>query len=198
MKKFVAFVCAAMMAFGTVASAAGPSITTVVESTAVVTGGTGKVEGTVSVSKADPTAYKSETAKAAVALLNDSDKTPTMEELAEALELDTTEVKTAQGTDIDLKEFKAVALFMELGTDGEEKFTMTEKGTVVAEITADVLKDVDPENLGDYVILFVDPETGDVTVIELDKEKFDAATGKVEVEFPALGTFTILEKNAAE
>lgn len=198
MKKFVAFVCAAMMAFGTVASAAGPSITTVVESTAAVTGGTGKVEGTVSVSKADPTAYKSETAKAAVALLNDSDKTPTMEELAEALELDTTEVKTAQGTDIDLKEFKAVALFMELGTDGEEKFTMTEKGTVVAEITADVLKDVDPENLGDYVILFVDPETGDVTVIELDKEKFDAATGKVEVEFPALGTFTILEKNAAE
>lgn len=198
MKKFVAFVCAAMMAFGTVASAAGPSITTVVESTAVVTGGTGKVEGTVSVSKADPTAYKSETAKAAVALLNDSDKTPTMEELAEALELDTTEVKTAQGTDIDLKEFKAVALFMELGTDGEEKFTMTEKGTVVAEITADVLKDVDPEKLGDYVILFVDPETGDVTVIELDKEKFDAATGKVEVEFPALGTFTILEKNAAE
>lgn len=198
MKKFVAFVCAAMMAFGTVASAAGPSITTVVESTVAVTGGTGKVEGTVSVSKADPTTYKSETAKAAVALLNDSDKTPTMEELAEALELDTTEVKTAQGTDIDLKEFKAVALFMELGTDGEEKFTMTEKGTVVAEITADVLKDVDPEKLGDYVILFVDPETGDVTVIELDKEKFDAATGKVEVEFPALGIFTILEKNAAE
>ncbi len=198
MKKFVAFVCAAMMAFGTVASAAGPSITTVVESTATVTGGTGKVEGTVSVSKADPTAYKSETAKAAVALLNDADKTPTMEELAAALALDTTEIKTAQGADIDLKEFKAVALFMELGTDGEEKFTMTEKGTVVAEITADVLKDVDPEKLGDYVILFVDPETGDVTVIELDKEKFDAATGKVEVEFPALGTFTILEKNAAE
>ncbi len=198
MKKFVAFVCAAMMAFGTVASAAGPSITTVVESTATVTGGTGKVEGTVSVSKADPVAYKSETAKAAVALLNDADKTPTMEELATALALDTTEVKTVQGTDIDLKEFKAVALFMELGIDSEEKFTMTEKGTVVAEITADVLKDVDPEKLSNYVILFVDPETGDVTVIELDKEKFDAATGKVEVEFPALGTFTILEKNATE
>lgn len=195
MKKLVAFVCAAFLALGTVASAA-PSITGVVESVVTVKGGTGAFEGTLSVSEAKPENYASPVAKAAVEALNDAKEPIEMTKLAEVLELKEEDLVTTKGTKIDLKEFSAVTKFMELGTDAEAKFEMTAEGTVVAEIAADVLKDVDAEDLENYVIMFVDPNTGKVTFIELDKDAFDPETGKIEVEFPALGAFTIMQKTA--
>lgn len=194
MKKLAALVCAAVLAFGTVASAA-PSITGVVESVVVVKGGTGAFEGTLSVTEADPANYANPAAKAAVEALNGT--TPVeLTEIAEILNLTDADMVTDKGTAVDLADFSAATKFMELGTDGDAKFEMTAEGTVVAEITTDVLKGVDPEDLEDYLILFVNPNTGDASFIELDEEGFDSATGKIDVEFPALGAFAILQNTA--
>lgn len=213
MKKLVAFVCAAVLAFGTVAAAA-PSITGVVEEVVTVTGGTGIVEKEIVVSDAEPELYEHSLIKEAVTALNDSEegKEPaTVEELVEILELEEEDLVTNKENPVNPEEYSAVTKFMDLGVKNETefKFKMDEDGTIIAEITTDVLKDVDPEDLKDYLIMFVDTKDSKVSFIELEKEKvdpetgeiteiFDPETGKIEVEFPGLGAFTILQKNVVE
>lgn len=215
MKKLVAFVCAAVLAFGTVAAAA-PSITGVVEEVVTVTGGTGTVEEdeNIVISDAEPEHYSHPRIKEAVLALNEPEegKEPaTVEELTEILKLKEKDLVTNKENKVNPEEYSAVTKFMDLGIENADKFKfkMKKNGTIIAEITTDVLKDIDPEDLEDYLIMFIDPKNSKVSFIELEKEKldpetgemkeiFDPETGKIEVEFPGLGAFTILQKNVTE
>lgn len=200
MKKLVAFVCAAVMSLGLVSTAvANPSITEVVEPEVVVTGGTGTVaEGlTISVQEADPEKYANEKVAEVVTAVNDEEELITLEEMAEILEVKEEHLITNKENEVKLDEYSLIAKFMDLATDVEDaKFEMTEEGTLIVEIQTDLLKDIDVEDLEDYLIMFIDQETGEVKFIELEKDTFDPETGKLEVEFPGLGVFTILQKTA--
>lgn len=200
MKKLVAFVCAAVMSLGLVSTAvANPSITEVVEPEVTVIGGTGKVaEGlTISVQEADPEKYANEKVAEVVKAVNDEEELITLEEIAEILEIEEEQLITNKENEVKLDEYSLIAKFMDLATDAEDaKFEMTEEGTLIVEIQTDLLKDVDVEDLEDYLIMFIDQETAEVKFIELEKDTFDPETGKLEVEFPGLGVFTILQKTA--
>lgn len=200
MKKLVAFVCAAVMSLGLVSTAmANPSITEVVESEVTVIGGTGKVaEGlTISVQEADPEKYANEKVAEVVKAVNDEEELITLEEIAEILEIEEEQLITNKENEVKLDEYSLIAKFMDLATDAEDtKFEMAVEGTLILEIQTDLLKDVDVEDLEDYLIMFIDQETAEVKFIELEKDTFDPETGKLEVEFPGLGVFTILQKTA--
>ena len=58
----------------------------------------------------------------------------------------------------------------------------------------DVLKNVAPEDLVDYLIILINPATGEVCFINLDPESFNPETGEITVEFPFLGTFALIQK----
>lgn len=45
-----------------------------------------------------------------------------------------------------------------------------------------------------FLILLIEPETGDFVLIELDNEKFDPSTGEIKVQFPFLGVYALIEK----
>lgn len=200
MKKFTAVLCAAAMTLGLSATAfANPSITTVAPEEVKVSAETAAIipEGKkLAVQEAAPENYENKEVADVVTKLNDDTVKITTSEILETLKVDLTqEIKTTSDNVIDPTEYEPITKFADLViTDGMtvEYDINGEVKEVTATVTVEALKDVtDVEN---YVIMLIDPKTGEVYFIEITEEDLDPETGELTVTFPCLGAFTLMQK----
>ena len=188
MKKLTAVVCAVALMLVVMTSAF--AATSITEPTIV------GVEGDEEIIVQEVTleAIESETVKSIVEAVNDDETTEgepmTVEKAVQALGVEVTEY--------DLSEYDFVTKFMEIVyTDGDEELYTDENGNPLSPtytIQVDALKG--EEDLSNYLIMVIQPDTSEVYFIELDKEEneFDPETGKLTVKFPTLGVFCLIQK----
>jgi hypothetical protein len=192
MKKLAAVLCAIALMLTMVAPAmANQSISDLSEDVIEVTPETEIPEGaSVEVLPADVNRYENEAVKEAVAGVNGEETVSTVEEVVTALNAELPEGVEAMDYDF-ITAFADVVL-----VEGSE-VTFDDNGNVVqasVKLAVDVLKDVAPEDLDDYMIMLINPATGEVRFIKLDPESFNQETGEITVDFPFLGTFALIQK----
>ena len=159
---------------------------------------TGKLETNekLVLKNAQPTNYASKEIKTAVEDYNTSRVTTTVEETAKALGVNTEEeIKTTTDKTVDLKEYKSLTYFMDLGIEkqDETKISFDSKGETKVKLTVKQAKNQKAEDL---MAMVVNPETGDVSFVEIDS--VDEETGEIELTVPYFGTLTILTKGEVE
>ena len=213
MKKLAAVLCAiALMLTMAVPAMANKSISDLSENVIEVKTETEVPAGTtVQILPADVDRYDDVAVKAAIASVNNEEAVSTVEEvvtaLAEKLPEGTTvseegvvTIEAEEGgedTVIDLKEYDFITTFADLALADGSEVSFDDNGVVVeatVTLAIDVLKDVAPEDLNDYLIVLINPTTGEVCFIKLDPETFNPATGEITVDFPFLGTFALIQK----
>lgn len=206
MKKLIAMICAVAMMFAVaIPGMANPSIEeteTIIEEAIPAEALSEESEGfEVAVMVADPEAYADEAVSEAVTKVNDAGEVLSVAEVAEMLKASNGgEVKLTsdKGNAVDPSEYSFVTKFMDIAlTDGSEvKFDDNGKAvSVKAKVSFGALAGMqDTSTLADYLIMLIDPETGKIYYIELDEATFDPETGSVTVDFPCLGTFSLIKK----
>ena len=206
MKKLTAIICAAALSLSTVCVAfANPSIgeVTVEPQDVTVSTETAQIipEGKkLIVTEAKTENYESKEAAEVVDKLNDPQEVITTKEILKILKVDTNqEIKTESGTVINPEEYEPITKFADLvisdGTTVEYDINGEVKA-VKATIEVEALKDV--EDIKNILLMQIDPKTGDVYFIEIDEKNYVPETGKITVEFPCLGPFTVMEKPAKD
>lgn len=155
--------------------------------------------------------YKNDAVKAAVQSVNLDDENPvTVADVAgnlvlDAEENDVTKVKLAgqeeaeEPKTVDLNEYDFVTGFSDLVlTNGTDVILSgaDEAISIEAKMELEALKGVKPEDLGDYLLMFVNTESGEVSLVELDPAKFDSEKGQIDVTCPFFGAFALLQKTA--
>ena len=209
MKKLAAVLCAiALMLTMAVPAMANVSISDLSANVVEVITKTEIPSGaSVQVLPADVNRYDNAAVKEAVAKVNGEETVFTVEEVVTLLADKLPEGTTISGegvvtvaaeeggknTFIDLKEYDFITAFADLVmvNGSEVTFGAIE---VTVKLAIDVLKNVAPEDLVDYLIILINPATGEVCFINLDPESFNPETGEITVEFPFLGTFALIQK----
>ncbi len=200
MRKLAALLVAGVMTLGmTMTAFANPSISTVATEQVKVSAETAALIPAgkeVVVKEAAPENYESKEVAEVVTKLNDDATKITMEEILTILKVDTSAgVTTTKGTVIeDLTAYAPITKFSDLAvTDGTdvEYDVNGEVISVEVTLTLEALKEAVAEDL---LVMQADPKTSEVSLIEIDEEGFDPATGEATIEFPGFGPFTILEK----
>jgi len=213
MKKLAAVLCAiALMLTMVVPALANQSISDLSENVIEVKTETEIPEAaSVQVLPTDVDRYDNAVVKEAIANVNSEETISTVEEvvsaLAEKLPEGTTiseegvvTIEAEEGSEdtvIDLKEYDFITAFADLALVDGSEVTFDDNGVVVeatVKLAIDVLKDVAPEDLNDYLIMLINPTTGEVYFIKLDPESFNQETGEITVDFPFLGTFALIQK----
>ena len=100
-------------------------------------------------------------------------------------------------TAADLAGYDYVTQFTALVlTDGTEYYFTGEDDKMVirVKLKIDALVGENPENLGNYLVMVIDPNTGVVTTSPLLADTFDSAEGTVDVEFSSTGMFALIQK----
>ncbi len=213
MMKLAAVLCAiALMLTMAVPALANKSISDLSEDVIDVKTETEIPEGvSIQVLPVDVDRYDNAIVKEAVTNVNSEETVSTVEEvvnaLAEKLPKGTTiseegvvTIQAEEGgedTVIDLKEFDFITAFADLALVDGSEVTFDDNGAVVeatVKLAVDALKEVAPEDLNDYLIMLINPTTGEVCFIKLDPETFNSETGEITVEFPFLGTFALIQK----
>ena len=211
MKKLVAIVCViVMMLTVAVSSLANPSITELAaEITEVETNVELEEEEEIAIVPADPETYENAVVKEAVKKTNSKEESITVKDVAVMLSAVNDDVtsegiltlESEDGTTktVDLEEYDFVANFADLGISNGTEVSFDDNGEVVsvtATIAFDALQGADPADLENYLIMLINPTTGEMKFIELDADSFDPETGSLTVSFPFLGTFTLIQKTA--
>lgn len=195
MRKLVAVLCAVvLMLTMAVPAFANGSITEIATQEVEVTADTVlPIGAAIVVEAADPTLYADEGTKTVVSAVNDPDGALTVEEAVKTLDptAGTTAV-TESGNTVDLSEYDFATGFSDLALKEGSDVSFTDVGTVKATLAIDAL--VGETDLSNYLIMLIDPATGEVVFIELDPENFDSETGVITAEFPFLGTFALIQK----
>ena len=202
MRKFASLVCATVMTLSMACTAfANPSIssTGIEEQTATVDAATAaKIPAGMSlvVNEAKPENYSNKDVAEAVTKLNDASSTISVKEILEILKVDLTkEMKTTSGTVIDPTEYEPITKFSDLALSDGAELKYDVDGNVLevkATIKVEALKDI--KDIKNVVLMQIDPTSGEVYLIEIDEDDYDAETGEITVTFPCLGPFTVLEK----
>ncbi len=222
MKKLVAIVCIIVMMSTVAVSAlaAGsivePQVIVVPETTQDTTKTEVKIKKTKTVVAeqieymvvdADPARYDIEALGNMVKAVNSEDTTVTVKDVVLGL-ADLNDNITDEGVaTIESKDGTAKTVDL-AGYDFAGKFfdIMMKKGGVLmpfngaavtnadVKVVFDVLKGAEAADLENYLILLVNPITGQVEFIELDADTFDSANGSLKVKFPFMGTFTLIQK----
>lgn len=195
MKKLTAMMCAAAMALNVAMSAAAaPSIGQLIpESPHVVEANIPQgYELVIQEVAADK--YENRTVADVVTKFNDDTVKVTVAEALEMLDVETEDIKTTDGNDVDPTAYEALMPFVDVALIHGTEVSYTIDSEVKVTFTAEVTKNLKAEDL---LIMQIDPATGEVYFIEIGEEDFDAETGEITVTFPGLGPFTILEKGAA-
>ena len=206
MKKLIAFICAvAMMLTLAIPALANPSIEEVVTQVEEVVLGTELSEESegfeVVVAAVNPADYNDGDVAEVVSKVNGADESLTVEQVAEALK-DKNEGKvvltTDKGNPVDPSEYSFVTKFSEIAlSDGTEAKFVDNGKAVSAKVTlqfSQLAGMQDVSELDNYLIMLIDPESGKIHYIELDKDSFDPETGKVTAEFPCMGAFALIQK----
>lgn len=100
-------------------------------------------------------------------------------------------------TAADLAGYDYVTQFTALVlTDGAEYYFTGEDDKMIirVKLKIDALVGENPENLGNYLVMVIDPNTGVVTTSPLLADTFDSAEGTVDVEFSSTGMFALIQK----
>ena len=202
MRKFASIVFATVMTLSMACIAfANPSIssTGIEEQTATVDAATAaKIPAGMSliVNEAKPENYSNKDVAEAVTKLNDASSTISVKEILEILKVDLTkEMKTTSGTVIDPTEYEPITKFSDLALSDGVELKYDVDGNVLevkATIKVEALKDI--KDIKNVVLMQIDPTSGEVYLIEIDEDDYDAETGEITVTFPCLGPFTVLEK----
>lgn len=202
MRKFASLVCATVMTLSMACTAfANPSIssTGIEEQTATVDAATAaKIPAGMSlvVNEAKPENYSNKDVAEAVTKLNDASSTISVKEILEILKVDLTkEMKTTSGAVIDPTEYEPITKFSDLALSDGAELKYDVDGNVLevkATIKVEALKDI--KDIKNVVLMQIDPTSGEVYLIEIDEDDYDAETGEITVTFPCLGPFTVLEK----
>lgn len=83
--------------------------------------------------------------------------------------------------------------YEQLATKKSDEAATTEEGTTGEATEEEAEEEI---NIEDYCILLIDPATGKYVYLDLDKDSFDAKTGKIKVSFPFPGIFALVKKAA--
>lgn len=211
MKKLVAIVCVIVMMLTVAVSAlANPSITELAaEITEVKTNVELKEEEEIVIVLADPETYENAVVKEAVKKTNSKEESITVKDVAVMLSAVNDDVtfegiltlESEDGTTktVDLEKYDFVANFADLGISDGTEVSFDDNGEVVsvtATVAFDALQGADPADLENYLIMLINPTTGEMKFIELDADSFDPETGSLTVSFPFLGAFTLIQKTA--
>lgn len=153
---------------------------------------------TLVLKNADTKNYVSKEIKTVVEDYNSSRVATTVEETAKALGVNTDEeVKTTSDKTVDLKEYKSLTYFMDLGTQKQDqkdaKVSFTSNGETKVKLTVKQAKNQAAEDL---MAMIVDPETGAVSFVDIDS--VNEETGEIELTVPYFGSITILTKGEVE
>lgn len=153
---------------------------------------------TLVLKNADTKNYVSKEIKTVVEDYNSSRVATTVEETAKALGVNTDEeVKTTSDKTVDLKEYKSLTYFMDLGTQKQDqkdaKISFTSNGETKVKLTVKQAKNQAAEDL---MAMIVDPETGAVSFVDVDS--VNEETGEIELTVPYFGSITILTKGEVE
>lgn len=153
---------------------------------------------TLVLKNADTKNYVSKEIKTAVEDYNSSRVATTVEETAKALGVNTDEeVKTTSDKTVDLKEYKSLTYFMDLGTQKQDqkdaKVSFTSNGETKVKLTVKQAKNQAAEDL---MAMIVDQETGAVSFVDVDS--VNEETGEIELTVPYFGSITILTKGEVE
>jgi len=190
MKKLVALVCAVIMLCTLTASAlANPSINTL---TPVEVNGDGFEA--ISIIKED----WDETVKGVVGDVNSSDKALTLKDIIDAL------MKLEINAD---KDYKAAVLTMQ-NPNGEGTISVDCNAGDLASPFSTVAPDADggpvdidlvyqqmkDRNANEFVLLVIDPLTGNFAFVEIPAEGFNAETGAFHVTLPFAGVIVLVER----
>lgn len=81
-------------------------------------------------------------------------------------------------------------------TDGAEYYFTGEDDKMIirVKLKIDALIGENPENLGNYLVMMIDPNTGVVTTSPLLADTFDSAEGTVDVEFSSTAMFALIQR----
>ena len=156
----------------------------------------------VKVSTVDTSAY-SEKVKSIVDSVNDPEQSVDVAEAVAALAGDSITVIGVDGNAaqqaVDFTNYHLVTGFWEVFlTDGTTRMHKLNGNKVPAtvKVTFDTLKGESKDNLGNYQIMLVDIETGEICLLDLNADSFDPETGSLTVRFPFLGAFALVQKAA--
>lgn len=202
MRKFAAILCIAALTFSTAVSAEDLRRSTSMiapEDAAVSSEDKDKLPDNCDLKAAevDTESIKNPEVKKVIEDILDPETEATLKDLLDALGMkeDTFELK--DGSTVNFTNYDILTPPTELVLeDGEGETTCDfdyldeeEETTVKVTLKADALTDCDPANL---LILLIDPETTETAVLTADSES-DTENGEIDVDFPFLGIFTILE-----
>ena len=184
MRKLAAVLCVVLMLAMAAPAFANPSISAPVITVIAAETAEAMEEGWwVEVDPADPSLYASQAVKDAVNAVNDPESTTTVKDVADALGV------SAPGIDLGAYDFVTGFADAVLTNGSEVKFI---NSAVKITMTIDALKG--ETDLSNYLIMLINSETGEVEFIELDPSTFNSETGEITVDFPYLGTFSLIQK----
>jgi hypothetical protein len=147
--------------------------------------------------EATPENYDNEDVKASVIAVNSDDAVETPAETVARLMEHQPEGSDANIPE-DLSSYRYVTSFVDLVlTDGDNAFYTDENDTMTILVTlqSDAMLGVQKEDLDDYLIMQINPASGELFFTKIDEDSFDSETGSFTAKFHVFGPFTIIQKS---
>jgi len=213
MKKLIAFMCAiALVCTMTASVLANVSISDLVPTVGEVT-----VEQEVELPEkakiiVEPVASKGENwsgnVTEKVVAVNSTEESTTVAELVVALaELPANdkltvkegvlEIKDEEGnvvSELNVAEADFASVFSEVYLSDGATVTYDDDGKAISVELSLTYEQLRGRSAEEFQILLINPETGEMTLIDLDPSSFNAETGEITIKFPFLGVFALIEK----
>lgn len=189
MRKLIAVLCVVAMLFVmAVPALANPSISDLTQSVVAVETDAELPEGAEIIAvEADPSRYEKADVAEVVTIVNDPE--------AETVLMVKDVVEKLNGELADAEAYDFVTTFTDLVLSKDGKYSFDDDGKVVsAKVTLKIDALVGETDLSNYLIMLINSETGELHFIELDPESFNSETGEITVDFPCLGTFSLIQK----
>lgn len=192
MKKRIASILIAAAVMGMSVSVwAAPSISEIIPEAPQVNQGNLSANQQLIVQNANTDAYVNKEVAKAVEEVNNGDKKVEINKILTDLKVDTKqELRTEKNQKVNPTLYETITPFVDLAIQENNTVTYKSNGELEVSMTVEAVKGMDKKDL---LIIQLDPETGEVRFVSIDK--LDKETGEVTATFSNLGPIAFLEKS---
>lgn len=190
-KRIAVLLIAAAVAGSSVFAAAAPSISQIVPEAPQVIEGNLSANQQLVVQNANTGAYTNKEVASVVEKVNDENTKTNMNQILTELKVDTAQkIESNTKKPVNPTLYETITPFVDLAIKENDTITYTSEGKIEASMTIEAAKG---KKKKDLLILQLDPETGAVHFVAVDK--LDRKTGEITATFPTLGPIALLEKS---
>lgn len=190
-KRIVGILIAAAVMSMSVSVWAAPSISEIIPEAPQVSQGSLSANQQIVVQNANTGAYTNKDVANVVEEVNNGDKKVEINKVLTDLKVDTnSELKTEKNQIVNPTLYETITPFIDLAIQENNNISFKLDGEIEVTMTVEAVKGMDKKDL---LILVLDPETGAVQFVSIDK--LNKETGEVTATFSKLGAIAFLEKS---